>query len=143
MIQHARRAIDAAVQDYVSALPAADPAHPLLGPGRNGPVLYEGSWSVRLAPQGYHSCHTHNRGWISAVLYVDAPDGADLGAPPAGHLGLGTPPPELGLDLPAYDHVAPVPGRLVLFPSHMWHGTVPFDAGERLTIAFDVAIPQG
>lgn len=143
VIQHARRAIDAAVQDYIRALPAPDPAHPLLGPDRAGPVLYEGSWSVRLAPQGFHSCHTHNRGWISAVLYVDAPDGADLGAPPAGHLGLGTPPPELGLNLASYDHVAPVPGRLVLFPSHMWHGTVPFDAGERLTIAFDVAIPPG
>jgi hypothetical protein len=35
--------------------------------------------------------------------------------------------------------VAPQPGRLVLFPSMLWHGTVPFSArAERLTIAFDV-----
>jgi hypothetical protein len=28
---------------------------------------------------------------------------------------------------------------LVLFPSYLWHGTVPFSAGEmRLTAAFDV-----
>ncbi len=28
---------------------------------------------------------------------------------------------------------------LVLFPSYLWHGTVPFDAGgRRLTAAFDV-----
>jgi hypothetical protein len=26
----------------------------------------------------------------------------------------------------------------VLFPSYLWHGTVPIAAGERLNIAFDV-----
>jgi hypothetical protein len=35
--------------------------------------------------------------------------------------------------------VKPVVGQLVLFPSYMWHGTVPFQsAADRLTIAFDV-----
>jgi hypothetical protein len=34
-----------------------------------------------------------------------------------------------------------VPGRLILFPSYMWHGTVPFRAtAARTTIAFD-AVP--
>jgi hypothetical protein len=33
----------------------------------------------------------------------------------------------------------PVPGRLALFPSYLWHGTVPFsDAEPRLTVAFDM-----
>jgi Putative 2OG-Fe(II) oxygenase len=35
-----------------------------------------------------------------------------------------------------------VRGRLVLFPSTNWHGTLPFDEGERLSIAFDVALPD-
>ena len=36
----------------------------------------------------------------------------------------------------------PKPGRLALFPSYMWHGTVPFTTDEsRLTIAFD-AVPK-
>jgi len=30
----------------------------------------------------------------------------------------------------------------VLFPSTMWHATLPFPAGERLSIAFDVAEPR-
>ena len=35
--------------------------------------------------------------------------------------------------------IQPVPGTLVLFPSYMWHGTVPFRSAEsRTTIAFDV-----
>ena len=33
--------------------------------------------------------------------------------------------------------VEPEPGRLVLFPSYMWHGTIPFGSGDRLTAAFD------
>jgi hypothetical protein len=38
--------------------------------------------------------------------------------------------------------VKPKPGRLVLFPSYMWHGTVPFTTDEaRMTIAFD-AVPK-
>ena len=35
--------------------------------------------------------------------------------------------------------VQPEPGLLVLFPSYMWHGTVPFSSAEqRLTCAFDI-----
>ena len=34
--------------------------------------------------------------------------------------------------------IAPRPGRLVLFPSFLHHGTRAFAAGERLTVAFDV-----
>jgi hypothetical protein len=31
------------------------------------------------------------------------------------------------------------PGTLVLFPSYLWHGTIPFHAEQtRTTIAFDV-----
>jgi hypothetical protein len=38
--------------------------------------------------------------------------------------------------------IKPIPGTLVLFPSYMWHGTVPFHApASRTTIAFD-AVPK-
>jgi len=36
-------------------------------------------------------------------------------------------------------YLRPQPGLLVLFPSYMWHGTVPFSGTQtRLTIAFDI-----
>ena len=38
--------------------------------------------------------------------------------------------------------IQPKEGRLVLFPSYMWHGTIPFSSGERLTAPFDV-VPMG
>lgn len=38
--------------------------------------------------------------------------------------------------------IQPVPGRLVLFPSYMWHGTISFHSdAARTTIAFD-AVPR-
>lgn len=142
IIVGARRKIEAAVAQYIAQLPQSDPAHPLLSAPR-GKFLFAGSWSVRLRPQGFHAMHTHPMGWISSALYVTVPDALKLGPAPSGHLQFGAPPPELGLSVEPYGAVEPSPGRLVLFPSTMWHGTVPFTDGERMTIAFDIipAIP--
>lgn len=137
VIAKARAKIEAAVRRYIADLPQADPAHPLLAAPR-GRFLFAGSWSVRLRPGGFHAVHTHPMGWISSALYVSVPEAQSLGVPPAGHLQFGAPPPELGLGLEPYGAVEPQTGRLALFPSTMWHGTVPFNDGERLTIAFDI-----
>ncbi len=137
-IQAAKAKITEAVQSYIANLPAADHSHPLLGPPRDLPIRFEGSWSVRLAGGGHHSSHTHVLGWISSAFYVALPDAEEA---PAGQLAFGSPPPELDLPLGPYRHIDPRPGRLALFPSTMWHCTEPFAAGERLTIAFDVKLP--
>jgi Tfp pilus assembly protein PilF len=137
VIAGARAKIENAVRTYIDELPAADPAHPLLAAPRRA-FVFAGSWSVRLRPGGFHSVHTHPMGWISSALYVTVPEIDQLGAPPAGQLQFGAPPPELTLPLEPYGHVAPKPGRLALFPSTMWHGTAPFTDGERMTIAFDI-----
>jgi tetratricopeptide (TPR) repeat protein len=137
-IQAIRALIMDAVRDYVMQLPAPVDGHPLLGTPREA-LLFEGAWSVRLSGQGFHVVHTHPLGWISSAFYVALP--AMMGEGKAGWLQLGAPPPDLNIDLPAYIDIEPKPGRLALFPSTMWHGTIPFDDGERLTIAFDVRVP--
>ncbi len=140
-IRRAREAIRGAVERHLAALPAADPAHPLLG-AKLEPVCFAGSWSVRLTSGGRHANHIHPQGMLSSALYVVVPSPEEAGAAPAGYLALGQPPTELCIDLPPVRVIAPRPGRLVLFPSTMWHGTIPFAAGERISIAFDVARPQ-
>lgn len=127
-----------AVRDYVAALPPHVDGHPLLGTPR-GALHFAGAWSVRLGSQGFHVVHTHPLGWISSALYVALPE--KMGEGQAGWLQLGAPPPDLRLDLAPYSAIEPKPGRLALFPSTMWHGTLPFDDGERLTIAFDMRVP--
>ncbi len=136
-----RAAIVAAVERHVGQLPPADPDHPTLSVPRGRRVRFSGAWSVRLTGGGHHANHIHPAGWFSSALYVALPEPEARGEPPAGWLTLGVPQAELGIDLPPIRRVEPRPGRLVLFPSTLWHGTVPFEAGERLTVAFDVARP--
>ncbi len=142
-VRRVRAAIVAAVERHIAQLPPPDPGHAGLAPARDRPVRLSGSWSVRLGGKGHHASHVHPGGWFSSAFYVALPDEAERGPAPAGWLSLGEPPPELGLALPALRLIEPRPGRLVLFPSTMWHATRPFDAGERLTMAFDVARPPG
>ena len=63
-------------------------------------------------------------GWISSAFYVALPE-TRWAATDSGWLKLGEPQAELGLDLAPFRTVEPKPGRLVLFPSTMWHGTMP------------------
>lgn len=105
----------------------------------SGGWRFNGSWSVRLRSSGFHTNHTHPRGWISSACYIELPDctrdpQSREGALTFAEPGLLTTPP-----LPAQHTVRPEPGMLVLFPSYFWHGTVPFTSGQpRLTVAFDV-----
>lgn len=140
-IARLRARIVALVERHVAQLPPPDPRHPLLSPPRGREPRFTGSWSVRLTGSGFHENHIHPGGWFSSAFYLVLPGEEAGGASPAGWLTLGEPPSDLRIDLPPIRLVEPRPGRLVLFPSTMWHGTRPFVAGERLTIAFDVARP--
>ncbi|WP_052773041.1 tetratricopeptide repeat protein [Luteimonas sp. FCS-9] len=136
-----QRRLLTAIEQWLSTLPE-DPTHPFLSRRRRS-IAFEGSWSVRLRQGGQHRNHIHSRGWMSSAFYVQVPPaperahGEDGESP--GCLRLGQPLETLGLDLPPRRVVRPEPGRLVVFPSCMWHGTAPFD-GEtpRMTIAFDM-----
>jgi tetratricopeptide (TPR) repeat protein len=142
MIRALRAVLARTVAAHVANLPAPDPGHPQLRHRRDRPVRFAGSWSVRLTGGGHHDPHVHPEGWFSSALYISLPQ--DMGGERnAGWLTLGAPQDSLGLNLEPLRTVEPRPGRLVLFPSTMWHGTVPFDAGERLTVAFDVKMPMG
>lgn len=155
--------IEEAVTRYIADLPAGDALHPLLGRAAAAPAVGGGagsgwhftdSWSSRLGRGGFHTHHVHPHGWISSAYYVTLPPsvrdgGSEPGehsrhAPRGAHAGwiqFGEPDRDLGL--PPLRRVQPQVGRLVLFPSYLWHGTLPFDdEAERLTIAFDV-VPAG
>jgi len=138
-IRMLRQAVVEAVERHVARLPPPDPSHPLLI-RRRSPIGFSGAWSVRLTGGGRHVDHVHSAAWFSSALYVALPSEEESGGGDSGWLILGQA-SGLGIDLPPIRRVEPRPGRLVLFPSTMWHGTRPFAAGERLTVAFDVKRP--
>ncbi len=138
-LRHLRAALLAAVHDYTAQLPPPDLTHPMLLASR-APLHVAGAWSVRLTQQGYHADHVHAQGWISSACYITVPP-ADPAAAESGWLKFGEC-RDLLPDLTAFRSEAPVPGKLVLFPSIMWHGTRAFGSGERMSVAFDIARPQ-
>ena len=128
-------AIAETLDRYREALPAADPAHPLLR-HRDAPWRILGSWSVRLHGGGdHHTAHIHPQGIVSSACYLILPEDRAAGD---GALELGRPAPDLRLDLGRVHVIEPQVGHLALFPSTLYHGTTPFGAGERMTVAFDV-----
>jgi tetratricopeptide (TPR) repeat protein len=105
-----------------------------------GEYNFQGMWSVRLRPGGYHINHVHPQGWLSSACYVETVEPKEKeGWIKFGEPGLNTTPA-----LPPEHFVQPKPGLLVLFPSYMWHGTVPFTGEKsRLTFAFDLVPAPG
>jgi len=103
-------------------------------------LRYAGSWSSRLKDCGFHVNHIHPEGWISSCYYIAVPDAAKDESARQGWIKFGE--PGFDIALPIRRSIQPVPGRLVLFPSYMWHGTVVFHGAQsRTTIAFD-AVPS-
>lgn len=127
-----------AVESFAARLPEA-PGHPFLGK-RRARLAVSGAWSVELAPGGRHVSHVHPGGWASSAYYVATPPAILEDNAGAGRLLLGEPPFAVAGVAAPRRIIAPKPGRLILFPSFCWHGTIPFTApGRRLTIAFDIA----
>jgi hypothetical protein len=132
-------ALAAPLADYQAAM-GRDPKHPL--EARNlSPAQLVGCWSVRLRRGGFHVNHIHPQGWISSAYYVSVPPEVADEQLKSGWIKFGEPLfPMPGGEIGRI--VQPKPGRLVLFPSYLWHGTTPIQGDEpRMTIAFD-AVPS-
>jgi len=96
-------------------------------------------WYVRLVTGGHQHFHNHPYGWMSGCLYLQMPK---LAPPGEGAI-------EFGLNRGNYPKLSdkppptllhhPKPGQVVLFPSSLFHRTIPFHSDEeRLCIAFDL-----
>lgn len=137
VIQAVRSAVLSAVRSHIEAMPPQDRRLS----AKDDDVQFAGSWSVLLHGAGHHASHVHQAGWLSSALYIALPHQHEMGPAPSGWLTLGKPPAELGTGLEPTQMIEPKFGRLVLFPSTMWHGTEPIAGGKRLTVAFDIAPP--
>ena len=133
LIAHIRQQYTDAVADYISTKSHLPEIYPGFWQEQN--VDFAGSWSVFLRPGGYHSNHIHPMGWLSSVCYIVVPD---TSTNQEGWFKYGEP------NLPNSDIeyegcIKPERGKIVLFPSCLWHGTIPFKGKqERITIACDL-----
>jgi uncharacterized protein (TIGR02466 family) len=93
-------------------------------------------WHIMLKEQGYHNLHIHQDGWLSGVIYLkvvpslNKNEGAiifDMAGPNKSESHL-----------PKIIH-NPQVGDIVLFPSSLYHGTIPFSTDtDRIVVSFDL-----
>ena len=97
------------------------------------------SWLVTLKKNGFQGSHIHAEGWLSGVFYIDLPPNkkSNEGA--------------IKFCLHGFDYrmkknatkekiINPKKYDIVLFPSSLFHETLPFSSNQkRLCIAFDLS----
>ncbi len=138
VIQALKASLKACIQEYIAALPT-DTRHPLLM-RNSGQFKFSASWSIWLRKDGFHINHVHSLGWLSSAFYVTVPGNTEQeDARHEGWLKFG----ESGLNLERREEIGklikPEAGLLALFPSYVWHGTVPYSSDQdRITAPFDV-----
>ena len=142
LIKMLERQIRLAIVDAIEKFDD-DASHPFWGDRHDSvdssDLEFAGAWSVRLSSQGYHTNHVHPEGWLSAVLYIALPDEVTDTNDDSGSIQFGSPLADLNIELQPRRIVKPEVGTLVLFPSYMWHGTIPFTSDEaRITVALDI-----
>lgn len=124
-------AFDQCLGEYVSRLPQ-HPSHPFLARPGDG-FDFAASWSACLSRGGFHAMHVQSGAWISAMYCARTGDGSRA------EIVFGQPDIDVGAPGAARRTVQIEAGRLVLFPSYLWHGTGPFGGqGERVDVCFDV-----
>ena len=99
---------------------------------------YLQGWTVFLKDQGLQNSHNHLSGWLSGVIYLKIPKvcSYDNGS--------------IKFSLHGYDYpfqkktiphkiLEPITGSIILFPSSLYHSTIPFRSDdERISLAFDL-----
>ncbi len=108
-----------------------------------GNLEFTSSWYVKMTQGGHLDPHIHEIGWISGAVYLAMPTQkkqADEGAFEYGFHGDTYPIlPPLTIESFKVESTMPKVGDIVLFPSSLFHRTVPFSGDEtRICIAFDL-----
>ena len=95
-----------------------------------------GGWYIILKQQGFQKAHIHPSGWLSGAIYLRV----------APHLEKNEGAIEFSLNGWGYSDLSlpkkilnPKEGDMVLFPSSLHHGTIPYSTDtDRIVISFDL-----
>lgn len=129
--------IEAAIADYRARLVGADCEYARAFPAH---TAFSSSWYVKMRRGGHLTSHIHETGWLSGVVYLAMPPrtpGSEDGCIEFSTDGDGYPKRHDAFPRRVF---APQVGDIVLFPSSLFHRTIPFAADEdRVCVAFDIA----
>ena len=135
--QFVERHIHLAVENYIKNVDLPEKHPTLLKTPREYRIA---SWAVVLKEGGHQAPHVHLDGWLSGVYYLRLPDEFDHLPDHQGELCFG----EWSDKFECFDYGEasyhpPKIGNIIMFPSFLWHKTIPFHShGERICISFDI-----
>lgn len=134
VVQALKTAIEAEVRGFLARVAEDPPAPYFAEPPQNWRLISNG---VVLRAEGYQDPHVHVNGYLSGVYYVEIPEEIARGNGEEGCLYFADSQAEETRAL--REIVRPQEGLVLLFPSYLWHGTVPYHSDkERICVAFDV-----
>ena len=128
---------ETAMEGFLDNLEAQDSSHPFV---RAKPKAWSLTlWGTILDPGGAVEPHIHAPNWLSGVYYPGFSRSGEN--PDEGAFAIGTLPQTLGGG-GTTRIIHPRSGLMILFPSFLWHGTLPFGGDQqRISFAFD-AVPE-
>lgn len=125
------------VRRYLEEIPREDD-HPFLS--YRPQKWHLSAWGTILGRQGHQAPHIHPVAWVSGVYYVQLPDEVkQAGDDQAGWIEFGQAPDVFPLKQACRTRrLEPRESSVVLFPSYLYHRTIPFDSDTpRISIAMD------
>ena len=122
-------------EDYIKAYSKVDNLYIKRWPS----IFSIQGWTVFLKNQGKQNSHNHLSGWMSGVIYLQVPNKLNKKNEGAIEFSIyGYDYPKINKDYPKQIFI-PKNGSMILFPSSLYHKTIPTISNEeRISLAFDI-----
>ncbi len=125
------------INEYIDSLPD-DMQHHML---KHKTHEFEiSSWATWVKGDGFIDKHIHEESWISGAYYCRVPKITDKSLTKQGYFEYGCIPDDIEITIDKErGYIKPVEGKLIIFPSYLYHQTIPHESpDDRISIAFDL-----
>jgi uncharacterized protein (TIGR02466 family) len=124
------------INQYIKQLPD-DKSHYML---KHKTFNYDlNAWATWVNGDGYIDKHIHEESWISGAYYCKVPKITKNSDSKLGFFEYGCIPNDINYINSERKFIEPKEGKLIIFPSYLYHQTIPHESQEdRISIAFDL-----
>ena len=125
------------INEYINSLPD-DINHHMLKHKTNDFEI--NCWATWVKGDGFIDKHIHEDSWISGTYYCKIPKVTNISTSNEGYFEYGCIPNDINITIKKdRGYIKPTEGKLVIFPSYLYHQTIPHETDDdRISIAFDL-----
>ncbi len=125
------------IKQYINSLPTSMQHHMLKHKTHDFEI---NSWATWVKGDGFIDKHIHEESWISGAYYCRVPEITEQTTTKKGYFEYGCIPNDIEITIEKErGYIKPVEGKLIIFPSYLYHQTIPHESQEdRISIAFDL-----